>query len=388
MRFFLFLLIAAGSLLGDAPSSSEKYMTGNWGGWRDILEERGIAFMSTFFTEPVGNPSGGRARGFTYTGSFELACQVDFEKACGWSGFEFFTSMAWRTGTSLSARKIGNQFPVQEIYGGQTVKLNELYLKETLADGRFSIKAGRLNALNDFLISPNYLRFLNLAFCGNPVSPLYNTALTDFPFAEWGAYLDFKPHKMLLVKGGVYNGNLEVKKNKYHGLNFTFESTNGAIWITETNLLVNQGERFAGKYVVGFYYQMANTAIYSGGVGGNPGYYFQIDQTVYDGITPFLAMIFQPEDRNLLPLFFSSGIVFEGLIPNRPLDAVSAGLAYGRFSPDLGTGQNFETVFELTYWCQAKPWLSIVPDLQVIFHPKGTDIPNAFCLGFQMAFTL
>ena len=365
-------------------------MTGNWDGWRDVLEKHGILFTSTFTTECVGNPTGGRAQGFTYTGSYGLNLDIDFEKACGWTGFEIFSSMAWRTGTSLTKMKIDNQFAVQEIYGGQTVKLNELYLKETLWNGRFACKAGRLNGCNDFLTSPLYCYFVNLAFCGNPVSILYNTAFTDYPFAEWGAYLHFKPHDMLLIKGGVYNGNTNVKKNKYHGLNFTFKSTNGVIWITECDLLINQKpkERYPGNYKAGFFYQTANTKIFSGGTGGDPGLYFQIDQMLFDGITPFAAMVFQPKDRNLMPLFLSGGVVIEGVIGNRPKDALSLGYAYGKFSSDLGTGQNFESVLETTYWWQVNPWLSVMPDLQIIFHPKGTDLSNAFCLGFQMGFAL
>src|SRR5690242_13633839 len=91
-------------------SLSNKYMTGNWDGWRDILEEHGVIFTSSFTTECLGNPTGGKARAFTFTGSYGLEFNVDFEKACGVTGFEFFTSMAWRTGTSLSKKKIGNQF--------------------------------------------------------------------------------------------------------------------------------------------------------------------------------------------------------------------------------------------------------------------------------------
>ena len=405
MRRFVFFILASFALFADeeseetwrlsptpepTPLSSRKYMTGNWDGWRDVLENRGIVFSSSFVTECIGNPTGGRAQGFTYTGSYGLSLDIDFDKACGWTGFEMFTSMAWRTGSSLTKEKIGNQFEVQEDYGGQTVKLNELFFKETLWDGWFAFKAGRLNGSNDFLISPLYCHFLNLAFCGNPVSILYNTTFTDYPFAQWGAYLQFQPYDLIMVKGGVYNGNRNVNLNRYHGVNFTFESTNGVVWITELDLFVNQrkGDRYPGNYRAGFFYQTANTKIFSGGIGGDPGYYFQIDQMIHEGITPFVAMIFQPKDRNLMPLFLSSGIVFEGIAPNRPDDSFSLGFAYGKFSPELGTGQNFESVFEATYWFQVNKWFSVIPDAQFILHPKGTDIPDAFCLGFQVGILL
>ena len=394
MRYILFLF-AFSSLFAiehprpnlPPPESPSPYMTGNWDGWRDTFENNGVTFTSSYLTEMVGNPTGGKARGFTYTGSFGLNLNIDFDKALNWNGLSLYTSMAWRTGTSLSKTKIGNQFPVQELYGGQTVKLNELYLHESLFEDSLALKVGRLNGCNDFLISPLYCQFLNLAFCGNPVSILYNTAFTDYPFAQWGAYVHFRPHSDILIKGGIYNGNTEVNRNKYHGLNFTFSSTNGVIWIAEADIL-NNSDTYPGSYRAGFFYQTANTVIFSGGVGGDPGYYFQIDQTIYPGITPFLAMIFQPRDRNLLPLFLSSGTVFKGILSSRPNDALSLGFAYGKFSSDLHPRQNYEAVLEATYWFQVNPWFSIIPDAQYILHPKGIDIPNAFCLGIQMGFIL
>jgi len=402
-RFFLLVIISASSFLlseeTDSPRpsltrkymqrnwTSPKYMSGDWGGVRDLLESKGILITSSFVTECVGNPTGGATQGFTYTGSFGVNLDIDFEKACGITGFGFFISGAWRSGNSLTGEKIHNQFAVQEIFGGETAKLNELFFKETVKDW-FEIKAGRLNALNDFLISPLYCQFLNLAFCGNPSSILYNTAITDYPFAEWGAYMHFKPFDMLTIKTGVYNGNTIVNQNKYHGFNFTFSSTNGAQWLTEAKFSFSRSSNFYSNYTVGFFYQVANTQIFADGVGSDPGYYFQIDQTIYDGLSSFLAMIFQPKDRNLMPFFVSSGLVWHGIVPDRQHDALSFGFAYGSYSPDLGTGQTFEALFEANYWIQVNQWLSVIPDFQWIIHPKGTNLPSAFCVGFQMGFVL
>lgn len=379
------------------------HLTGDWGAARAALADAGITLASTFTTNIAGNPSGGRAQGFAYAGSYGLSLNVDFYRT-GWEGLDLFCSAVWRTGTSLSMRKIDNQFPVQQVFGSQTVKLNELYFIQTLFEERLAIKAGRLDAGNDFFASPLYWRFMNNGFDGNPISIFFNVPFTAYPNSTWGAYLMAKPWKRLSAKFAVFNANSKIKLNKYHGANFTFKSTNGVIWITEWCALVNQEKEdrgMPGNYKAGFFYQTGRTSKFDGGnQNGDPCLYFLFDQMVYRkgqrGLTPFVSLVFMPKDRNLFPLFVNGGLVFKGLFPSRPQDAASAGYIYGKYSSDKASvdrsagneAQNFESIVELNYWAQINPWFYIMPDLQYIIHPKGLNIPNAFVIGAQIGIDL
>ena len=395
------------------PSEEEKtwwegrHMTGNWGLGRQVLEDAGVFFSSSFTTDTAGNPSGGRAQGFAYAGSYDLSLRVDFTKA-GWSGLQFFTSAVWRTGTSLSMRKIDNQFPVQQVFGSQIVRLNELFLAQHLFDERFILKAGRLNAGEDFLASPLYGNFMNNSFDGNPISIFFNVPFSAYPNGTWAAYLMAQPLKRLSAKFGVYNANSKIGLNKYHGVNFTFKSTNGVIWITEWCGLVNQekGDRgMPGNYKVGFFYLTGDVKRFTGGTeSGDPCLYFLFDQLIYrrggpgsqQGLTPFVSLIFQPKNRNLFPFFFNGGLVFQGPFASRPDDIASFGIAYGKYSSDKmevdrregNETQNFETDMELNYSVQVTPWIYIMPNFQYTIHPKGLDIPNAFTIGTEIGIDL
>lgn len=379
-------------------------MIGNHSAFKERMAENGVTILSSFTTDMVGNPVGGDARGFAYAGSYGLSINIDFTPA-GWKGFDIFSSAVWRTGTSLSQRKIHNQFPVQQVFGSQTVKLNELYFMQTLLDGQLAFKAGRLDAGNDFFCSPLYWRFVNNGFNGNPISIFFNVPFTAYPNSTWGAYLFFKPYKRLSAKFAVYNANSNIKKNKYHGVNFTFKSTNGVIWITEWCVLVNQEKEdhgMPGNYKAGFFYLTGSEPKFFGGTQqGDPCYYLLFDQMVYrwgktQGITPFLSVIYAPPNRNLFPFFFNCGVVCTGPIPNRPNDALNLGYIYGKYSWDQAKvqsragiePQNFESVLELNYWIQFTPWFYIAPDLQYIIHPKGRHIPNAFCIGAQIGINI
>ncbi len=394
-------------------------MTGNWNGGRLYLQDHGVSISSSFVTDSLGNPVGGHAHGFAYAGSLGLSLEIDFEKAVGWTGFNFYSSVVWRTGTSLSQTKIHNQFPVQQVYGSQTIKLNELYLQQSFSNQTIALKGGRLDAGNDFLASPLYGEFVSNAFDGNPVAIFNNFAsFTAYPNASWGAYLAICPIDSLLFKFAVYNANSKIFLNRYHGLNFTFKSTNGTLWITEWAYLLNpkaMDEGLKGNYKVGFVYQTGNAQnFYDGMVRGDFCYYFLFDQMIYrpngpgttQGLTPFISLLFTPKNRNLFPFFCMGGLVYEGLFPSRPKDTTNIGFAYGKYSADLAfiqrvaknngligpfgnQPQTYETVLEFNHWFQVYEWLTITPDIQYIFNPQGYGtIQNAFVLGAQIGIVL
>lgn len=380
------------------------YMTGNWGGVRNTLADVGITFDFSYVTDMLGNPVGGKARGFAYDGSFGASMNVDFTKA-GWKGFNLFSSACWRTGTNLSRKKIDNQFTVSQLYGSQTVRLNELYLLQNLFEKRLTLKAGRLDGGNDFLNSPLYWQYVNNAFDGNPVGIFYNVPFTAYPNATWGAVIGTKPWNWLSAKFAIYNANSKIQLNKYHGTNFTFSNTNGVLLMTEWGALINQSpcsHGMPGNYKVGYFYLTGEKEKFSGGEQkGDPGVYFLFDQMIYRqgdpkcdrGLTPFITVLLQPKNRNQFPFFTNGGLVYKGPFGCRPQDVAAFGVAYGRYSPDLArvqrnTGvapQKAETVLELNYWFQINKWFYVMPDMQYIITPKGVDsTPNAYVIGFQL----
>jgi porin len=155
---------------------------------------------------------------------------------------------------------------------------------------------------------------------------------------------------------------------------------------------------YPGNYQLGGLYVTGKTTNSSLALkNGNYMIYAMIDQMIYRkgsypskrGITPFISLLFAPEkDRNLFPFFFTSGIVFNGLIPKREKDEIAIGAAYGRFSRDLkeidGKKQNAETVLEVNYKVHINDWFYFQPDIQYIITPNGHDsISNAWVFGFQ-----
>ena len=132
--------------------------------------KNGLSFLLNYTGEFAANPSGGqKPGGNAFAGQLFIGADADFGRIAniqGLSGHFIFTD---RQGTSLSARNIGNDTSVQEIYGaGQTYRLTLLTLEQRLFNDRLDIEAGRTQAQGAFLISPLYCDFQNNATCGSP----------------------------------------------------------------------------------------------------------------------------------------------------------------------------------------------------------------------------
>jgi len=393
--------LALMALLGGTSIHSSEFLTGEWSGARQQAHQAGIDFFAAYANDLMGNPIGGQSQGFTNAGSLDTVLTFDLDTIAKIPGCSLYNSICWRSGSNLSAKYIGNEFPVQQLYGGETYKLAELYLQESLFNRCLNLKLGRVCAGNDFIASPLYLRYVSGAINSNPISVFLNTFFSIYPFATWGAYFDFRIHPCLF-KFGIYNCNQNIWKNKYHGFNFSFESPQGLMWISEWTYLHNQESNsrgLLGNYTIGGYYISGNAV-------SNYGYYLQFDQKIYRGLTSWGAFLFAPADRNEFPFFCAAGLIYQGMWASRPGDALCLGMTYGHYSDDMrktellakrnailgpfaSHTQSAEANIELNYWFQATSWLTLTPVAQYIINPKGFGtIQNALVVGIQVSIDL
>lgn len=389
------------TLVREPDNQQRRYLTGDWDHARSLLADKGITITGVYVTDVVGNPIGGKARGISYAGSFGLDLMIDLDQSTPMKGWSFYTSLVWRTGTSLSERKIGNQYPVQQVFGSQTIKLNCLYLQKELFNDSIMVRFGRLNGGDTFLQSPLFYNYVNNAINGNPISVFFSTPFTAYPNAVWGAYLRLLPVKQFEFKLGAYQGSKKINENRFHGINFTFEAPNGVLWASELSYhYTTDSGSYPGNYKLGYFYiNRASRNILSNESMNNKVLYVQLDQQVYEidkekdrGLSAFFTSVFMPKNRNLLPFFFISGVVMQGPFSWRDKDAIAIGTAFGNYSDYLRQKQRsegleeqtYEWMWEINYNAHITPWFWLQPDLQYIIRPKGyTSRPNAWVLGFQ-----
>lgn len=413
-------LCISGAALGDDPADDN--LLGNWWGLRDTLGERGLDFKLHYTTEPMANVSGGEIEGGTYLHNIGLDLLLDLERIAGLSGTTLLVKLSKRDGDSVSADFVapsegGNTFTVQEIYGGQNFKVVNVQLSTRLLDDRLDIALGRIIANDDFLRSPLYCQFVNNSFCGSPKPVFLQNPFTfsAYPTAQWGVRgrLDSTDRRWTL-QAALYDGDPELKggnpaskNHNTHGVSWAF-GDNGVVLAGEVHYHLNRDSDSAlpGTYKVGGYWMNGDFQNISqtdnSTVEGNAMVWALADQMLYreqagddQGLSAFGTYVYSLEDEvNQMDNYLGLGLVYKGLIPDRPRDTSGLAITKGWYSEALKASrraqglavQHDEAVIELNHSFELGRGIAVQPDLQYVINPAGTkQISNALLIGARIS---
>jgi porin len=407
------------ALATDYPSSD--YFLADWE-TRDAWKGRGFSFGLSYTAEPMFNVAGGEELGGTYADNIGLEFGFDLERILGIPATSLVIKGSKRDGLSVSQRFIapsegGNVFTVQELYGGQNVKLANVQFNTVLLEQRLDIAYGRLIANDDFLRSPLYCQFINNAFCGSPKPVFLQNpfTFTAYPLATWGARVRYDtPSKKWTVQAAVYDGDPEGKEgdpaardHNAHGTSWGL-GNNGVTLAGELHYHVNRDSNQAlpGVYKIGGYYMTGRFQDLSSSdsttKAGSAMGWLLADQMLYRpepgvgrGLWGFGALVFSfTNETNPMPWYFNTGLVYEGLFKRRPRDTTGLAITSGWFGDEVNVARrteglpdkDYEAVIELNHQFVLGRGISIQPDIQYIIRPAGTgEIDNALAIGARVS---
>ena len=86
---------------------------------------------------------------------------------------------------------------------------------------------------------------------------------------------------------------------------------------------------------------------------------------------------FSPDDRNLYDVDFSVGLLYQGLLPDRPIDRFGIGYFHPRLSREYraaNPGSRTESVAEATYRAEISPGFAMQAAVQYVFNPGGASV--------------
>jgi porin len=394
-------------------------MTGNWGGIRTSLEDAGVKLRGHFVTETAYNPTGGKFSAGRYTQQFDFGADLDLNRLVGIPNAKFEITLTYRSGRSLSDDALGGGlFPVQELYGaGNNMRVATLAYEQSYLHEMFNMKIGFYPLGDNFGRDPIYCHFTNGAVCGHPKSLSQNGGWHNFPTAQWGAMVQYRPLPDYYVQTGIYQNN-PYAGNHDAGFDLSFRGS-GVVVPFEVGWEPKHGiGGMPGAFRVGGYYDSAQTSDVledvnglSAGLTGAPflqrngrwSVYTLAKQTVYQepsntkrGLTLFGMATASDPETSKYRYFFSAGAVYQGTFPGRDNDYVGFEASYTRvnnrlasFQEDRNTVsghdkgvQKYESVIEVDYGAQLCKWLNLRPNVQYVIHPGATGkVPDALVLG-------
>jgi porin len=396
-------------------------LTGDWGGARTSLKEKtGIDINLTYIGESLAVVSGGINRRASYEGRFQLDVDTDLGTLIGWKGAStHFTVFNIHNGGFNAIDNVGSIADPSNIDALATTRLFTAWFQYGDPEkDRVSIRLGQLAGDDEFITSATAGGLINGTFgWAGILAANMTSGGPAYPLATPGIRVKVNPTEQFAIQAAVFSGDPAGRNcmddpqvcNRY-GTTFSFSG--GALWMGE--LQFKRNGDLPGIYKLGVWYATADFADQRYGFDtfgnvvsladptvagplnhrGNWGVYAVADQKVAaigkdGGVNVFIRGGISPSDRNLLNFYVDGGVGFTGLIPNRPKDVLTFGVAYARISPDAAgldrdilffNGppypiRDYEVVFEASYQWAIAPWWIVQPDLQYIVHPGG-NVPD------------
>ena len=428
------LVLSANAMADEAFSADSKWMTGDWGGERTKLIERGIDIKADYVGEAGYNAHGGYNDDKTgrYADQFGLGVALDLQKLWGWDNTQAKIQMTSRNGRNISNDRIGDPragtlSSSQEVYGrGHMVRLTQFWIQHQMFDNKLDVKLGYFGEGEDFNTFP--CDFQNLSFCGSQVGNYVNTWY-NWPVAQAAIRVKYNITPELYAQIGAYNQNPSQLEHG-NGFKLSGSGTKGTVipvelvWSPKVNNL-------PGEYRVGFYKSAADAPDVREDVNGNDavlsgadfrtrsskkGYWFVAQQqlTTHNGdasrgLNIAANATFHDKETNLVDNYQSLMLVYKGPFDARPKDDVGIGVARLHVNDDVKKNSQLlnaangvsdydnplytpirETEYnvELNYGFHVTNWLTVRPNLQYVVQPGGVDkVDNALVAGLKIQST-
>ncbi len=403
----IFVLVLLGhSAWAQGPST----LTGDWGGLRTQLLDRGINLTTIYTSELANNPSGGDEEKTAYADEWALGAGFDLQRLFGWNGGHFQITITERNGYDLDqTANLHTLQQVQEIYGrGQTWRLTEFWYQQTWIDDRLLWKLGRVTAGETF--GSFSCNFQNLTFCGEQPGNVRGDIWFNYPVSQWGTRLEFAVTPQVKVMLGVYQVNPTYIDDSWAAHNGLLpdnpSGTTGALIPLEAEWM----PKFLGlpdKFQFGVWYDTSNAndvyldvnrqpLVLTGDAPlrrhGQDGAYISFEQQITgvaskSGATLFLNIT--QADQETSPSTdrqIAFGLQYKGPF-TRPNDVLGFALGTTHVNSRVAAGerllnevngsnvpvQSSEYVAEAFYGWTPWPFVTLRPNLQYVVHPGGSS---------------
>lgn len=388
---------------------SRRYLTGDWGGFRTTLADRGVHLDVDMVMAYRHIVEGGRTRQGAFGGSADYQLRVETERLGLWPGgfLTVFAESRFGDGEQvigdagvIIAPDTDALLPLPE----DITTLTSVSYLQFLAPW-IAVMGGKMVTIdgdaNAFASGRGNTQFSNLAFVFNPVG------LRSVPYsALGGGFLVVLPEEL-----GTYTFSVLDATGRPDVSGFEDAFENGAVIAQE----IRFGYRPLGlrghldvsgtfttrdvavldqdpRLILGALGLISNFELDRSGDSwafmlNFDQYLWMEDEETSQGVGLFFRFGQGDERNNPLERFYSFGFGGGGIIPTRDRDTFGLGFYLVDRSDQLPRAVERRTRggkgFELYYDIEALPWLHVTPDLQVV-EPSLKSIDTDVILGVRM----
>ncbi len=419
----------------DAPDWSVETLSGDWGGVRSRLHNKGINVGLTHKSDVMVNTSGGIKRGAIWMGHTEARVKMDLEKLWGWDATAAYFHYHSQLGSKFNRDYVGSFVGVDNIEAGaNTAQFSHAWLQKSFSGDSFSVLAGIYSIDSEFYVTDITSVFLQPPYgMSNDVAqPILGApnAPAIFPVGALTMRVKYtSPGKSFYAQYALADG-VPGDPNNPHGTHVQLNKGDGSLSIVEFGYTpqekeppfeaakpgeliepeqkVHEEHESFNKTAIGFWHYSARfddldpTAV---DAFGNPlrhvsqGIYFLAERTLAveknhpaQGLAGFIRFGTASKDIHQADWTGSFGLRYHGLFSGRDNDISGVAVTFNHASDKyrlLNNSEGSQTNVEATYRAQINPWLALQPSMQFITNPNmDATVGNAWVVGARLEVAL
>lgn len=401
------LLAALPAMAAETPNYAADTLSGDWGGVRGALYQKGLALDIGTKVDLLRNMGGGIERGGRAMSHLDVKLKADFEALAGWSGASGYVNFIQDHGGKLNTQQVGSWTNVSNIeVPVNTNRLFHAWVQKEFADGRGALLVGLYPIDSEFatvdsagiFVQPPYGATADFALTRGP--SIFNNSAFGFR-GKWSS-----ADRSTYVMGAVLDG-IPGDPNNPRGTHIKFNKGDGSMSIVEIGLMpaeaghvfepaseirgepqapelkAHEAAERVEKYAAGLWRYSSRVADQSDATVNRLswGWYALAERTLFQGdngrdLAGFLRVSGTDGDSTPIKTAVNVGVRLKAPLAGRADDVV--GLAYTRASlsgkwrgAQTFDTTAFESAWEATYRIQARKWLAVQPMMQIISHPGG-----------------
>jgi porin len=380
-------------------------LTGDWGGVRQQLMDKGLRFDVSITFTPQRNVSGGKKYEWAHQAGTDYGFQLDTGKAGLWPGglikvrgeSRFGPSNNRNTGALMPANTDALYPAVPET---DTWALSEAFYLQFLSRW-LGVMAGKFSPRDANVFAHDETeQFMNTALYLNPVIG------TTVPFSYLGAGALLLPREWFSIIAQVFDSEGRADRSgsgtvfqrgtsvflmsevSIKPFNLPGHQRLGFTWSDRSRLRFERNDRTIIEAIItGEDLFTANRQHEDGSL------FYDFDQYLYtvpgkpeQGIGAFGRFGLSDKQVNPIERFYSIGIAGKGIIPGRDRDSFGIGYYHTVLSDKLPRfvkrRTHNEQGVELYYNLTLTPWLHMTPDVQII-DPAPEKVDTTVVIGVR-----
>lgn len=354
-------------------------LSGDWGGGRSILEERGVR-LNLFYNELGARKGRGGAESSStarVSGSSDLIGHADFGRLGLARGGEALIHMKgdWSNNVNSAVGALGD--PLDDA-DSDRVWIDQLWYQHNFRDRIVQLRLGYLD--QQTILDRNAFAnqediFFQHTFQDN------NSAIIPLAIGP-GAAVFYNPTDWFSLVATVSDAEARPLRltldTAFTGKTFTYVEAD-----FRPHFPSSRGP-LEGNYRVGYFLDPRDPAFVAAGANGtnNKGAYASFDQMLFaergdnaQGAGVFARLGWRPSRMNRISGFYSAGAQYAGPIVGRPRDVIGFAFYFARtsdlFREQVNPDAASETGYELYYAFRVAPAITLTPAFQRLQRPGG-----------------